>query len=133
MIFHSTGGGTGSGFGALLLEKLSIDYEEKPKLSFAVTPSPQVSSALVEPYNSVLSTHALLEHTEVAFCLDNEALYDVCKKSLDIERPAYKNLNRIIAQVISSLTTSLRFDGALNVDMNEFRTNLGESIENISL
>ena len=132
MIFHSTGGGTGSGFGSLLLEKLSDDYEEKPKLSFAVTPSPQVSSALVEPYNSVLSTHALLDHTEVTFCLDNEALYDVCKRNLDIERPAYSNLNRIIAQVISSLTASLRFDGALNVDMNEFRTNLGKSIENIS-
>jgi len=124
MIFHATGGGTGSGFGSLLLENLSADYKDKPKLSFAVTPSPQVSSAIVEPYNSVLSTHALLEHTDVTFCLDNEALYDVCKRNLNIERPAYSNLNRMIAQVISSLTTSLRFDGALNVDLTEIQTNL---------
>merc|ERR1712228_88586 len=34
------------------------------------------------------------------------------------------NLNRLMAQVTSSLTASLRFDGALNVDMNEFQTNL---------
>jgi tubulin alpha len=33
-------------------------------------------------------------------------------------------LNRLIAQVISSLTASLRFDGALNVDVTEFQTNL---------
>jgi len=33
-------------------------------------------------------------------------------------------LNRLIAQVISSLTASLRFDGALNVDITEFQTNL---------
>jgi len=39
-------------------------------------------------------------------------------------RPTYNNLNRIIAQVVSSLTTSLRFDGALNVDITEFQTNL---------
>merc|ERR1712110_842109 len=34
------------------------------------------------------------------------------------------NLNRLISQVISSLTASLRFDGALNVDITEFQTNL---------
>merc|ERR1711957_599192 len=34
------------------------------------------------------------------------------------------NLNRLIAQVISSLTASLRFDGAFNVDITEFQTNL---------
>jgi tubulin alpha len=59
----------------------------------------------------------LLEHTDVAVMLDNEAVYDICRRSLDIERPTYTNLNRLIAQVISSLTASLRFDGALNVDI----------------
>lgn len=84
----------------------------------------QVSTAVVEPYNSVLSTHSLLEHTDVAVLLDNEAIYDICRRSLDIERPTYTNLNRLISQIISSLTTSLRFDGAINVDVTEFQTNL---------
>jgi tubulin alpha len=83
-----------------------------------------VSTAVVEPYNSVLSTHGLLEHTDVTFVLDNEAIYDVVQRSLAIERPSYQNLNRVISQVISSLTTSLRFDGAMNVDITEFQTNL---------
>ena len=61
----------------------------------------QVSTAVVEPYNSVLSTHSLLEHTDVAVMLDNEAVYDICRRSLDIERPTYTNLNRLIAQVCS--------------------------------
>ena len=120
LVFHATGGRTGSGLGSLLLERLSVDYGCKSKLSFAVSPS----AAVVEPYNSVLSTHALLEHTDCTFCLDNKALYDVCRRNLDIERPTYTNLNRLIAQVISSLTASLRFDGALNVEVTEFQTNL---------
>jgi len=124
LVFHSVGGGTGSGFGSLLLERLSVDYGKKSKLDFCIYPSPQVATAVVEPYNSVLSTHSLLEHTDVAFMLDNEAIYDICRKQLDIEQPTYQNLNRLIAQVISSLTASLRFDGALNVDVNEFQTNL---------
>merc|ERR1712100_831505 len=56
--------------------------------------------------------------------LDNEALYDICRRNLDIGRPTYTNLNRLLAQVMSSLTASLRFDGALNVDITEFQTNL---------
>jgi len=94
------------------------------ELSFTIYPSPQVSTAVVEPYNCVLSTHSLLEHTDVSFMVDNEALYDICRRNLDIERPTYTNLNRLIAQIISSLTASLRFDGALNVDVTEFQTNL---------
>ena len=45
-------------------------------------------------------------------------------RNLDIERPSYTNLNRLISQIVSSITASLRFDGALNVDLNEFQTNL---------
>ena len=78
----------------MLLERLSVDYGKKSKLGFTVFPSPQVSTTVVEPYNSVLSTHSLLEHTDVAVMLDNEAIYDICKNSLDIERPKYDNLNR---------------------------------------
>ncbi len=42
----------------------------------------------------------------------------------DDSRPTYTNLNRLIAQIVSSITASLRFDGALNVDLAEFQTNL---------
>ena len=43
---------------------------------------------------------------------------------MDISRPTYTNLNRLISQIVSSITASLRFDGALNVDLTEFQTNL---------
>jgi tubulin alpha len=124
LVFHSTGGGTGSGFTTLLLDHLSRDYAKKSKLGFTVFPSPQISTSVVEPYNAILASHASLELVDVAFMMDNEALYDVAKHKLGIEKPTYQNLNRLIAQVISSLTASLRFDGALNVDLNEFQTNL---------
>jgi hypothetical protein len=40
MIYYFFGGGTGSGFGSLLLNRLSIDYGKKTKIEFAVYPSP---------------------------------------------------------------------------------------------
>jgi hypothetical protein len=45
LIFHSFGGGTGSGFTSLLMERLSVDYGKKSKLEFAIYPAPQVSTA----------------------------------------------------------------------------------------
>jgi len=124
LVFHAFGGGTGSGFASLLLERLSVDYGKKSKLGFSIYPAPQVSTALVEPYNAVLYTHTTLEHCDCAFLVDNQAIYDLCKDNLQIPAPTYTNLNRMIAQIISSITASLRFDGALNVDLNEFQTNL---------
>jgi tubulin alpha len=124
LVFHSFGGGTGSGFGSLLMERLSVDFGKKSKLEFSVYPAPQVSTSVVEPYNSILTTHTTLQHSDVTFIVDNEAIYDICRRNLDIERPTYTNLNRLIAQVVSSITASLRFDGSLNVDLTEFQTNL---------
>ena len=47
------GGGTGSGLGCLMLERLSVDYGKKSKISFTVWCCPQVATAVVEPYNTV--------------------------------------------------------------------------------
>ena len=100
LVFHSFGGGTGSGFGALLMERLSVDFGKKVKLEFCVYPAPQTATSVVEPYNSILTTHTTLEHSDCSFMVDNEAIYDICKRNLGLERPNFENLNRLIAQGI---------------------------------
>merc|ERR1712223_252053 len=102
----------------------AVDYRKKSKIGFEIYPAPNISTCIVEPYNAMLSTHWLLDHTEVSVLLDNEAIYSICQKQLDVDRPSYMELNMIIAKVISSMTASLRFDGELNVDLGEFQTNL---------
>merc|ERR1712122_46977 len=72
LVFHAFGGGTGSGFASLLMERLSVDYGKKSKLGFSIYPAPQVSTAIVEPYNAVLHSHYAIEHSDVAFIVDNE-------------------------------------------------------------
>merc|ERR1712045_921536 len=124
IMHHAVGGGTGSGLGALILERIAVDYRKKSKIGFEIYPAPKMSTCIVEPYNAMLSTHWLLDHTEVSVVLDNEAIYAICQKQLDIDRPSYAELNMIIGKVISSMTASLRFDGELNVDLGEFQTNL---------
>lgn len=122
--FNSLGGGTGSGLTALLMEKLTIDYGKKSKFQFLVYPSPLVSSAVVEPYNSLLTTHTTLEHCDCSFLVDNEAIYEMCRANLELDKTTFTNINRLISQVVSSITASLRFPGSLNVNLVEFQTNL---------
>ncbi|ETE58328.1 Tubulin alpha-1A chain, partial [Ophiophagus hannah] len=99
LLFHSFGGGTGSGFTSLLMEQLSVNFGKKAKLEFSVYPAPRISTAVVEPYNSILTTHTTLEHSDCSFMVDNEAIYDICNRNLDVERPTYTNLNRLIGQI----------------------------------
>ena len=39
--------------------------------------------------------------------VDYKAIYDICKIYLDVERPTYTNLNQLIGQIVSSITTKL--------------------------
>ena len=106
------------------MERLNHSYGKLSTFEFAIYPSPKISSAIVEPYNSVLTTHCTLELSDCSFLIENEAMYDICQNKLNIERPSYINLNRIVSQTVSSISASLRFDGPLNVDLSEFQTNL---------
>ncbi|XP_025409157.1 tubulin alpha-2 chain-like [Sipha flava] len=124
MVFHSMGGGTGSGLTSAVAENLKQMYSKKSHLEVLVYPAPRVSTAVVEPYNAMLVSHKTLDTTDCAFMVDNEAIYDISAGKLDVERPTYGNLNRVVSQVVSSITASLRFPGVLNVDINEFQTNL---------
>ena len=75
---HSLGGGTGSGMGTLLISKIREEYPDRIMNTYSVVPSPKVSDTVVEPYNATLSVHQLVENTDETFCIDNEALYDIC-------------------------------------------------------
>lgn len=57
---HSLGGGTGSGFGSILLNKLSEEFSSKLIFNFSVLPGSSSSEGapsdvVVEPYNTMLS------------------------------------------------------------------------------
>ena len=78
---HSLGGGTGSGLGSLLIEKIREVYPNRIMTAFSVFPSPKVADTVVEPYNTTLALQHLTEITDQCVVLDNEALYNICTRS----------------------------------------------------
>merc|ERR1711878_77120 len=47
IIHHAVGGGTGSGLGALILERIAVDYRKKSKIGFEIYPAPKISTCIV--------------------------------------------------------------------------------------
>jgi hypothetical protein len=123
LITHSIGGGSGSGLGSLILERLRGAYPKKKIFTFSVAPSPLISDAAVEPYNAILTLQRIRDNADAAVLLDNEALFRIAKSKLN-RAPNYMDLNHIVALIMSSVTASLRFPGKLNTDLGEFVTNL---------
>merc|ERR1711885_72627 len=92
--------------------------------TYSVIPSPKVSDTVVEPYNATLSVHQLVENSDQCFTLDNEALYDICFRTLKLTTPTYGDLNHLIAAAVCGTTCSLRFPGQLNCDLRKLATNM---------
>ena len=75
------------GMGTLLISKIREEYPDRMMLTFSVFPSPKVSDTVVEPYNATLSVHQLVENADECMVLDNEALYDICFRTLKLATP----------------------------------------------
>jgi len=123
-VCHSLGGGTGSGLGTLLISKMREEYPDRMMCTFSVMPSPKVSDTVVEPYNATLSIHQLVENADEVMCIDNEALYDICFRTLKLATPTYGDLNHLVSAVMSGITACLRFPGQLNSDLRKLAVNL---------
>ena len=137
LVTHSLGGGTGSGVGSYVLSLLDDLYPEIYRFSACVFPSEENNDVVTSPYNSILATRQLIEHADCVLPIDNQALLDFSKleakarklqqatgKEKPDKRSGFNEMNAVAARMLCHLTSSSRFHGDMNVDMNEICTNL---------
>eukprot|EP00463_Aulacantha_scolymantha_P002857 TRINITY_DN35_c0_g1_i4.p1 TRINITY_DN35_c0_g1~~TRINITY_DN35_c0_g1_i4.p1 ORF type:complete len:312 (-),score=77.49 TRINITY_DN35_c0_g1_i4:155-1090(-) len=110
--------------GTLLIAKIREEYPDRIMCTFSVFPSPKVSDTVVEPYNATLSIHQLVENSDEVMVIDNEALYDICFRTLKLTTPTYGDLNHLVSAAMSGVTCGLRFPGQLNGDLRKLAVNL---------
>jgi tubulin beta len=117
-IVHSLGGGTGSGLGTLLLDKLSQSYPECICSTYSVFPSPTVSDVVIEPYNALLAMTKLIDYADFTIPIANGALHRM-RDTQDLG-----SLNQLAANAMTGLTSSFRFPGDLNQTLSELTENV---------
>ncbi|XP_070499053.1 tubulin beta-1 chain-like [Chironomus tepperi] len=123
-MMHSIGGGTGSGMGSLLMHKLKDEYQDRIVNTYSVIPSAKVSETVVEPYNAILTLSEMINGSDEAVCIDNEALFDICYHTLKICNPTLGDLNHLVAMTMAGITTCFRYPGQLNTDLRKLMTNM---------
>lgn len=146
-VLHSMGGGTGSGLGTYILELLASEYPDVYRFVTCVYPS-EDDDVITSPYNSVLAMHQLTEFADCVLPVENQSLLDICAKinksqhksavkaktavteaaGQEKQKP-WDKMNNIVANMLLHLTSSARFEGSLNVDVNEITMNLVSSIK----
>ncbi|XP_064196062.1 tubulin epsilon chain [Anguilla rostrata] len=147
-LIHSMGGGTGSGLGSCVLNLLEDEFPEVCRFVTAVYPSAE-DDVITSPYNSVLAMRELTEHADCVLPVENQSLVDIVNKIKHMantgkpgsvikkdstlisgqggvsksEKP-FDAMNNIVANLLLNLTSSARFEGSLNMDLNEITMNL---------
>eukprot|EP01038_Epipyxis_sp_PR26KG_P013995 gene13995-18768_t len=144
LVTHSLGGGTGSGVGSYIIGLLAELYPKIYRFSSCVYPSKE-NDVVTSPYNTMLSTRELIEHADCVFPLDNSSLFAFSRLETSGNKPGaekeqeslqniggtrkkrdkgFDAINGVAARMLCHLTSSSRFHGEMNVDMNEIYSNL---------
>lgn len=140
-LLHSLGGGTGSGLGTAVLEMLNEEFPKVFRFDMPVFPS-AMDDVVTSPYNTVFALEKITKFADFACPVENKALIDICNRIIKVKastkqsitsstgsvlgqkaRP-FDQMNNIVANLLLHLTSSARFSGMLNMDMNEICTNL---------
>ncbi|XP_026175136.1 tubulin epsilon chain isoform X3 [Mastacembelus armatus] len=147
-LIHSMGGGTGSGLGTRVLNLLEEEFPEVCRIVTSIYPSAE-DDVITSPYNSVLAMKELTEHADCVLPVENQSLVDIVNKIKHMshggkpgstiktnctvisgqggltgaEKP-FDAMNNIVANLLLNMTSSARFDGSLNMDLNEIAMNL---------
>lgn len=96
-MLHSIAGGTGSGLGSFLLERLNDQFPKKIIQTYSVFPdTTNAGDVVVHPYNSILSMRRLTQNADSVVVLDNGALSRISADRLHVEKPSFQQTNQLV-------------------------------------
>jgi len=118
LMCHSIAGGTGSGMGSFLLERLNDHFPKKLIQTYSVFPNQQDGGdVVVQPYNSLLTLKRLTLNADAVVVLDNTALNRIATERLRVETPSVEQINQLVSTVMAASTNTLRFPAYMNNDL----------------
>ncbi|KAJ3108239.1 hypothetical protein HDU97_001773 [Phlyctochytrium planicorne] len=148
-MISSLGGGTGSGLGSKICEMLYDEFQKVYRFNSVLCPS-ATDDVVTSPYNSILSLSKMIDNSDCVLPMENQALADIANLIRQKSDPALKKasisdsgtrqhgglcggankahpfeqMNNIAANLLINITSSMRFEGSMNVDISDIVTNL---------
>jgi tubulin gamma len=115
VLIHSIAGGTGSGLGSFLLERINDRFPKKLIQTYSVFPGD--SDVVVSPYNQLLALKRLALNSDCVVVIDNSSLHRIAADRLKLDSPDMAQINQLVSTVMSASTTTLRYPGYMNNDL----------------
>ncbi|CAL1262044.1 unnamed protein product [Larinioides sclopetarius] len=118
LLCHSIAGGTGSGMGSYLLERINDRFPKKLIQTYSVFPNQdEISDVVVQPYNSLLTLKRLTQNADCVVVLDNTSLNRIAVDRLHITNPTFEQINALVSTIMSVSTATLRYPSYMNNDL----------------
>lgn len=113
MLLHSIAGGTGSGMGSFILERMNDRFPKKLIQTYSVFPDTHSGGdVVVNPYNSLLALRRLTQNADsvvrdmkcihwflltiLQVVLDNGALSRIAADRLHVQEPSFQQTNQLV-------------------------------------
>lgn len=124
-IINGLAGGTGSGLTSLILEETKSALPNKQLFTYSVFPDKHHGDVVLQPYNSVLGIHRLIENADASIAFHNASVSNLWKQNFYKSAPTYENLNTLITNVITGMARSLRqYSSCHNMNLRTLSNNL---------
>jgi tubulin gamma len=95
MLTHSIAGGTGSGLGSFLLERLSDAFPKKIIQTYSVFPGD--GDVVVQPYNNLLAARRLIENADSVIMVDNLQLHKLVEENMEQQEASFRQTNQLVS------------------------------------
>eukprot|EP00741_Cyanophora_paradoxa_P005363 tig00000880_g5201.t1 len=102
LFLQSLAGGTGSGVGAFVTEMVRDEFPNALLMNQVVWPY-RTGEVVVQNYNALLTLAHLCEHSDGVVVEANEVASAVCTRLLNVARPNFPDLNRVIASSLAAV------------------------------
>nr|XP_015304049.1 PREDICTED: tubulin epsilon chain isoform X3 [Macaca fascicularis]XP_028702883.1 tubulin epsilon chain isoform X3 [Macaca mulatta] len=136
-IIHSMGGGTGSGLGTFLLKMLEDEFPEVYRFVTSIYPSEYhlyplflIASLLMffprkSLFDIISKIDLMVNSGKLGTTVKPKSLVTSSSGALKTRhKKPFDAMNNIVANLLLNLTSSARFEGSLNMDLNEISMNL---------
>ncbi|XP_051043124.1 tubulin delta chain isoform X2 [Phodopus roborovskii] len=101
-IIMSMAGGTGSGLGAFITQKLQDQYSSSLKMNQIIWPY-GTGEVIVQNYNSILTLSHLYRSSDALLIHENDAVHKICAKRMNIKQISFRDLNQVLAHQLGSV------------------------------
>lgn len=98
----SLAGGTGSGLGAYVTQRLRDEFPHCFLLNQVVWPY-SAGEVIVQNYNAALTLSHLYQTSDAVLMMQNDTLQQICTKLLDIKKVSVQDLNKVISHTMASV------------------------------